>query len=91
MDTGVSCRGTESYLAPELYGYSSERCTNKVDIYRCDPRVPGAGSAWRGLCAGPSAAVRRSAWHMAGAHTGTARTCRLLMICRFTSSNFPSD
>ena len=28
-------RGTESYLAPELYGYSSEKCTNKVDIYRC--------------------------------------------------------
>jgi len=31
------CRGTESYLAPELYGYSSEKCTNKVDIYRCRP------------------------------------------------------
>ena len=29
------CRGTESYLAPELYGYGSEKCTNKVDVYRC--------------------------------------------------------
>jgi hypothetical protein len=36
------CRGTESYLAPELYGYSSEKCTNKVDIYRCRPSAPAS-------------------------------------------------
>ncbi|KAK9843548.1 hypothetical protein WJX81_008198 [Elliptochloris bilobata] len=32
-EVSQTMRGTESYLAPELYGYGSEKCTNKVDVY----------------------------------------------------------